>query len=56
MMGYTPLHLAVKSADYLRSNRMVRILLIKGANRNLRDHRGRRPIDIAKNECKNKAL
>lgn len=30
-LGYTPLHLAVKSVDTLKSTRQVRALLIKGS-------------------------
>jgi palmitoyltransferase len=44
--GYTPLHLAVKSAEQLRSTRPVRSLLIRGASRNVRDNRGQKPIDL----------
>jgi palmitoyltransferase ZDHHC13/17 len=44
--GYTPLHLAVKSVDQLDSVRPVRILLMRGANRDIKDYRGRRPIDL----------
>lgn len=35
--GFTPLHLAVKSVESLRSTRPVRSLLIRGASRNARD-------------------
>jgi hypothetical protein len=38
--------LAVKSAEELQSTRLVRAILIKGANRDLIDKHGRRPIDI----------
>jgi uncharacterized protein len=48
-MGITPLHLAVKISDENRSTRMFRILLIKGADRNIRDKLGRRPIDLVEN-------
>jgi ankyrin repeat protein len=44
--GFTPLHLAVKSVETLRSTRPVRALLIRGASRNSRDKNGRRPIDL----------
>jgi len=46
-MGITPLHLAVKKCDETKNVRTVRLLLIRGANRNIRDHNGRLPIDIA---------
>ena len=36
--GYTPLHLAVKSVETLRSTRPVRALLIRGASRNVLDN------------------
>ena len=36
-MGLTPLHLAVKSAEDIKSIRMVRLLLIRGAERNVVD-------------------
>jgi len=32
-MGFTPLHLAIKSCDELKSTRPVRSLLLKGARR-----------------------
>ena len=31
--GYTPLHLAVKSVEQIRSTRPVRTLLVRGSNR-----------------------
>jgi hypothetical protein len=39
MEGYTPLHLAVKSVEALRSVRPVRSLLIRGASRDIRDNK-----------------
>ena len=44
--GYTPLHLAIKSVEILRSTRPVRSLLIRGASRVIKDKNGRRPIDL----------
>ena len=44
--GYTPLHLAVKSCDAMKSTRPVRSLLIRGASREARDKQGRRPVDL----------
>lgn len=38
--GYTPLHLAVKSVEQLKSTRPVRALLIKGADRSIKDNEG----------------
>lgn len=39
--GYTPLHLAVKSVEALKSTRPVRALLLKGADRQAVDQDGR---------------
>ena len=44
--GYTPLHLAVKSSEQLKSGRPLRALLMRGANRNARDKRGNKPVDL----------
>ena len=44
--GLTPLHLAVKSAGSLKTSRPVRLLLIRGARRDVRDNHGRKPIDL----------
>ena len=44
--GYTALHLAVKSVEQLKSTRPVRALLLKGANREARDHNNKRPVDM----------
>lgn len=46
--GITPLHLAIKSAEELKSSRSVRHLLIKGALRNVKDKNNRTPIDVVK--------
>jgi len=48
--GTTPLHLAVKAADKLKSTRTVRHLLIKGANREAIDNFGKTPLDIVNEE------
>jgi len=45
--GLTPLHLAIKASEELKSTRSVRHLLIKGADRNMKDKMGRTPMDIA---------
>jgi ankyrin repeat protein len=45
--GYTPLHLAVKSSEQLKSGRPLRALLMRGANRNIRDKRGNKALDLA---------
>jgi ankyrin repeat protein len=44
--GFTPLHLAIKSVETLRSTRPVRALLIRGSSRNTRDKNGRKPADL----------
>lgn len=44
--GYTPLHLAVKSVDALKSTRPVRSLLIRGASRDAKDKQGRKPVEL----------
>lgn len=44
--GYTPLHLAVKSSEQLKSGRPLRALLMRGANRDTRDKRGNRAVDL----------
>ena len=43
MKGFTPLHLAVKSVEILKSSRPVRALLLKGANRSAKDNEGKIP-------------
>ena len=48
MNGVTPLHLAIKASEELKSSRSVRHLLIKGAERNIKDKLGRNPIDVVK--------
>jgi|APSaa5957512535_1039671.scaffolds.fasta_scaffold76090_1 ankyrin repeat protein len=45
--GYTPLHLAVKSAEEFKSCRPIRALLFRGANKNTTDAKGQLPINIA---------
>lgn len=42
-LGMTPLHLAVSAG----SIRLVRKLLLRGANKNVKDFSGRTPLDIA---------
>jgi len=46
--GLTPLHLAIKTAEELKSSRSVRHLLIKGADRKAQDKMCRSPLDIVK--------
>jgi ankyrin repeat protein len=38
--GYTPIHLAIKSAENLKSTRPVRVLLYRGASRDSVDKNG----------------
>ena len=45
--GFTPLHLAVKSVEQLKSTRPVRSLLIRGASRDAVDNQDRKPADLA---------
>jgi len=47
--GLTPLHLAVKSVETLKSSRPVRTLLIRGANRDVKDNNGKTPIEHVEN-------
>ena len=44
--GLTALHLAVKSSEDIRSTKGVKLLLIKGADRNIKDNQGKKPIDL----------
>ncbi len=39
-MGFTPLHLAIRSVDELKSTRPVRSLLLKGADRSAKNKEG----------------
>jgi len=47
--GYTALHLAVKSSEQLKSGRPLRALLMRGASRESRDKKGKRPVDLTPN-------
>lgn len=40
MDGYTPLHLSIKSAESIKSSRIVKQLLFSGADRNVINHEG----------------
>ena len=40
------MHLAVRAAFEANNTRIVKCLLLKGASRKIRDHKGRRPIDF----------
>jgi palmitoyltransferase ZDHHC13/17 len=39
-MGFTPLHLAIRSVDELKSTRPVRSLLLKGSDRSAKNNEG----------------
>jgi ankyrin repeat protein len=45
MKGLTPLHLAVKSVETLKSTRPARALLLKGSDRNAKDNDGKKAVD-----------
>lgn len=49
VQGYTPLHIAVASAEKLGSTRNVKALLLRGAKRDSKDQKGRTPIDMILN-------
>jgi palmitoyltransferase len=44
--GFTPLHIAIPSVEKLESTRMVKALLIRGANRNATSNQGKTPLDL----------
>lgn len=46
--GLTPLHLAVKASEEIRSTKGIKLLLVKGADRNIRDNHDQLPIDLVK--------
>ncbi|CDW88669.1 dhhc zinc finger domain containing protein [Stylonychia lemnae] len=46
--GHTPLHLAVRSVQMTYSTRSVRFLLLKGAQVNIKDKKGKLAIDYVK--------
>jgi|TARA_B110001450_G_scaffold243744_1_gene255244 ankyrin repeat protein len=54
--GYTPLHLAVKSAEEFKSCRPIRALLFRGADKTIRDNNNLLPIDIATQTIENENL
>lgn len=47
-IGNTALHLAIKSAEHFPNTRSIKELLIKGADRNITDNLGRKPVDMIK--------
>jgi hypothetical protein len=42
------LHLAVKSAEHFPNTRSIKELLIRGADRSVKDAQGRKPVDLCK--------
>jgi ankyrin repeat protein len=54
--GYTPLHLAVKSAEEFKSCRPIRALLFRGADKTIKDNNNLMPIDIATKTIENEML
>ena len=46
LKGLTPMHLAVKTSENMRTTRLIRGLLLKGADPQIQDHNGRLPVDF----------
>ena len=46
--GYTPLHLAVKTSEVVKNSRIVKQLLFGGAEREIKNIDGLKPMDYAK--------
>ena len=46
IQGFTPLHIAVPGVLKLGSTRSVKALLLRGANRDAKDMKGKKPIDL----------
>lgn len=46
IQGFTPLHIAVPGVMNLGSTRSVKALLLRGANREAKDNKGKKPIDL----------
>ncbi|CDW73662.1 dhhc zinc finger domain containing protein [Stylonychia lemnae] len=44
--GLTALHLAVKSSEDIGSTKGIKLLLVKGANKTIKDKYGQKPIDL----------
>jgi ankyrin repeat protein len=44
--GLTPLHLAVKMSNESESTKLIKQLLVKGADRNMLDYDKKKPIDF----------
>jgi ankyrin repeat protein len=50
--GLTPLHLAVKNVDVSENTRSVRLILLRGASKSIKDKNGMIPMDLVQ-EIKN---
>lgn len=46
VQGFTPLHIAVPGVLKLGSTRSVKALLLRGADREAKDKKGKRPVDL----------
>ena len=46
--GLTPLHLAVKSSEEIRTTRLIRALLLKGADPSMKDNKDGLPCEFLK--------
>lgn len=44
--GLTPLHLAVKNVDISENTRSVRLILLRGASKTIKDKNGLIPMDL----------
>jgi ankyrin repeat protein len=47
--GFTPLHLAVCSIESMKTTRLVRFVLLRGAEKEIKDKKGKTPIDYTRN-------
>ena len=44
--GQTPLHLAVRSVETMQTTRLVRFVMLRGAERDIKDKNGKIPIEL----------
>lgn len=51
--GQTSLHLAIKHSEKFSDMRSIKELLLKGADRNLTDKKGNRPVDLISANVRN---
>jgi len=54
--GNTPLHIAAEFADKWHDLRSIKELLMKGADRNIVNHNGERPIDLMEKSVKDEDI